>query len=640
MFSLSFLNSGILFLSASVVIPILIYLFAKKKPRKIIFSSIKFIKLSQKQQRKKINLKNLLLLLIRILIILFTVLAISRPSIKSEYLSRGTSHPKTAVAVIIDNSYSMDYLIDTKTELEKAKDIAIAINEILSENDVTVLFSLNSNWNEIHANLRYGRLPEDLIRSVSLTAVMTPLKEVLKKAESKLKESHIPNQEIYVITDLQEQPLPDNLEIPTYLIAASDNDLERSNISCENSHVINEIVGNKNNRKVQFDVVNHSQLQQNDIIIQLNLNGHKTSEKVLDLQPGQKKTDTFEINLEQDGWLTGFVEVKNERLTFDNRNYFTFYFNPDPRVAIITDLTQLPLALTTLLEIYTGEPANITLIDTDDFNYDYLQEFDNIIVYKKQEINQRLSFMIDKLIQNKKGILFITDPLLSEKWRGKLADLFSLSFVEFLNEGNQKISSFINPYHPITEIISQKKNLEFGQIWSVKSDANILIQAQDYPLVLEHNQSILWLFDIADLRNPFLIDSAFPVFAYNCLQFMVSSSISNSSHQAGDRFKLMHDQIILPSGDLILWNQESYVTNEPGIYYFNQQPVAVNLDYTESFYEKIAAADQGRIKILAADWEQNILQSRYGFEIWKILLLAVLFLFILEMLLVKSEEKK
>ncbi|MCK4695360.1 MAG: BatA domain-containing protein, partial [Candidatus Cloacimonetes bacterium] len=133
MFGLSFLNSGILFLASAGIIPLLIYLFAKKKPRKIIFSTIKFIKESQKKQRKRINIKNLLLLIIRILIIILTIFAISRPSIKAPFINTGTLHPKTAIAVIIDNSYSMDYLVDTQTELEKAKEIAFNINNIISK---------------------------------------------------------------------------------------------------------------------------------------------------------------------------------------------------------------------------------------------------------------------------------------------------------------------------------------------------------------------------------------------------------------------------------------------------------------------------------------------------------------------------
>lgn len=638
MFSLSFLNAGILFLSTAIIIPILIYLFAKKRPKKLIFSSIRFIKLSQKQQRKKINLKNIILLLIRILIILFTVLAISRPSIRSPYLSRGTSHPKTAVAIIIDNSYSMDYLIDTRTQLEVAKNTAIEINELLSVNDVTLLLTMDQSWNDIHGSLRYGKLPTELIRNIHLSAVISPLEKILEDASEKLKESHLPNQEIYVLTDLQEQPLPDKMTIPTFLIGVSGELPAKSNISCENALVVNEIVGDKSQRKIRFELVNHGTLKQDDIITNLTLNGHKTAEKVIDLNPDQRKTGEFEILFDKAGWYTGFVQVKNERLMYDNRNYFTYYYNPEPKVAIISDLSDIPLTLSTILEIYSGKATNLEILNNDDLNYNTLAAFDNFIVYRK-ELNPRLSLLLDELQQKGKGILFIADPELSLKWQEKLAEVFALRFNKF--EADQEtVVTFINPYHPITTLFKDRSDITFGNFWSVEADSDILIQAGAHPLVLENERQILWLFDIADLRNPFLLDSTFPVLSYNCLQFMISDRSLNTSFTVGEKIRIRDKEVILPDGNMILWNQEKYTVNRPGIYYFDQKPAAINLDYSESSLRELEIQNSQGLKILRENWETEILRSRYGFEIWKYLLIAVLILFIFEMLLVKSEEKK
>ena len=215
---ISFLNSGILLLSSAVIVPILIYLFAKKKPHKVIFSSIRFIKESQQKQKRKINLKNLLLLLIRILIILFTILAIARPAIKADFLKEGDAHPKTAIAVIVDNSYSMNYLVDTKTELEKAKEITTQINTMISENDNTILLSLNSSWNDIHGGINIGKLHDKVVDEIEISAQIMPLEDVLKMAEEKLRETHLPNKEIYLITDMQKQELDIELEFPTFFI--------------------------------------------------------------------------------------------------------------------------------------------------------------------------------------------------------------------------------------------------------------------------------------------------------------------------------------------------------------------------------------------------------------------------------------
>ncbi|HCX72616.1 MAG TPA: hypothetical protein DHM37_02765, partial [Candidatus Cloacimonas sp.] len=162
----SFLNSGILALAATAIIPLLIYLFAKKKPQKVVFSSIKHILQTQKSEKRKINLQDILLLIIRTLIILLTILAISRPAIKLTWAHSSTSHPKTAVAIVLDNSYSMDYLVDTQTEFEKAKQIAQQINSKISNTDAVVLLTLNPNWNQLNSYLHYGKLPAKKIQKI------------------------------------------------------------------------------------------------------------------------------------------------------------------------------------------------------------------------------------------------------------------------------------------------------------------------------------------------------------------------------------------------------------------------------------------------------------------------------------------
>ena len=43
--------------------------------------------------------------------------------------------------------------------------------------------------------------------------------------------------------------------------------------------------------------------------------------------------------------------------------------------------------------------------------------------------------------------------------------------------------------------------------------------------------------------------------------------------------------------------------------------------------------------ILGDDWQEKILTTRYGFELWKYLFIVVLILFFLEMIIVKIIEK-
>ncbi len=633
---ISFLNSGILFLASAIVIPILIYLFARKRPKKIVFSTIRFIKESQQQQKKRINLKNLLLLLLRMLIILLVILAISRPAIKSELLSGDSNHPKTAIALIIDNSYSMNYLVDTQTEFDKVKEIVLQINQMLNADDIIIPISADANWNELHSNPIFGRIQTDLISSLELTPKAVPLQELLEFADRELSKIHLPNREIIMISDLQSFELPDQMQIPTFIVPTSA-EQQRINLSCENSRLVDDIIAKSLQKKISFELVNHSNLRQQDVIYRLFLDGNTIAEKVTDLQPNQRKTEFFEISMETEGWHGGYVEVKNERLIFDNRNYFSFYYDSSLRIAVLSEMSKLPLALETILEIYTGKNGEIQFFAGDDFNRDILETFDNIVVYDKY-FSPRLEFILNDLEQRKIPVLFIADRNLSSDWREFLSEKFQLQFLEFANLATSTRLSFSNLYHPITREIKNIGDIRFNDFWQTTSSPQALFKAGELPLAVHNAASLLWLFDVNSLQNPFLLDNAFPVFAYNSLRFTSRTDQIVSRKKVGEPIRA--ERIILPDGREIKPGNKRLITRSAGIYKTSEKQIPVNLDYSESNYSRLSASKIKNLKILSDNWQDHILHSRYGFEIWKYLLITALALLVLEMLIVKKAEKK
>ncbi len=628
----TFLNSGILFVASAVAIPVIIYLFAKKKPLKIVFSSIRFIKESQQKQRKKINLKNILLLIIRMLIILFTILAISRPAIKTKILSEGSKHPKTAIAIILDNSYSMNYLVDTQTELEKGKLILQQLNGIFNQDDVIILFTLDDDWNTIHSKINYGKFSNDLINKIEVTAQAHSFAEVMILAEKKIEEAHLPNSEIYFITDKQKQKYPEKFKIPTFIIPTSQNTI-RNNISCQNAEVVNEIMKKDLQKVITFELINHSKNIQNDVVCQLFFDENTIAEKATNLLPNQKKKLEFTIDVENNGWHSGFVKVKNERQTFDNRNYFSFYQNQNPKVAVISDVSKLSIIPETILNIYS---KNIEIINSNNINYDKLKSYDNIIVYKKEFITEKLKFVLNKFKNDKKGILFLTEENTSVSWQKFYADFFDCTFSNF--DKKKRSIDFINEFHSITKLLKDAGQIELKNIWNVKSNVNILVQSQTNPIVLENENSLLWLFDIDNIQNPFTLHSAFPILVYNSLKFMANGGYT--SYKIGDKLVLDYPQITLPNGNLLELNNNFFYPQKAGVYKFYDDEIAVNLNYPESNFELISKEKKINLIFCSEKWIEEILQSRYGFELWKYLLIAVLLLIALEMIIVKKEERK
>lgn len=639
MFNLSFLNSGILFAAIAAIIPLLIYLFARKKPHRIIFSSIKFIKQSQKQQKKKINLINILLLIIRMMIILFIILAISRPSIKSPYLKKGKLHPPTAVAIIIDNSPSMEYLIDTKTSLDKAKDLCYQINDILSERDATTILSLDESWNDLNSTIKFGKLDVSHLTNLTYSDLYESPETIIARAAEMLEESQLINKEIYFLTDGQLLNISENLQIPTYVIMV-DRFENWQNISSSNVKPIMEFVDKGMTQKISFMLNNHSEIKQEDILYRLVMDNQTITEKMTDIKANQSKELDFQIELQEEGWQSGYVEVQNERLPWDNRNYFSFYHNPHPQLGIITSETSLPPTLSIIFEIYSGNKDNIQLLNQKNVNFEQLNQFDFLVIYKPEEFNQRIDFLLKSFEDQNKKILFITDQNLSTDWIEWIEAFYDVKFGQFNNENRSLAIDFINDFHPITRLINQTKSMQIRDYWKISATDGIILQTENYPVIIDKERSLLWLFDPTSLRNPFLVESSYPVILYNSLLYLSENGLNSRDYKIGDFIRVSGKRLTLPDGKKLNWTQNKFKLEKPGLYKLNEEIIPVNIDIIESDYKKVNWEKRKNLTLCHENWEQQILKSRYGFEIWKYLLLAVILLFAAEMIIIKKEEKK
>ena len=265
-----------------------------------------------------------------------------------------------------------------------------------------------------------------------------------------------------------------------------------------------------------------------------------------------------------------------------------------------------------------------------------MQNFENIIVYKKQKLSEKMISILNKLKKNKRKILFIADNNLSLEQQKYVSKLFNCDFHTF-NSSSRNIDQ-INKFHPITKLMKDMNNIELRDFWEVTSSSNILLRSNEFPLAIEYQNSVLWLFDVESIKNPFLLDPVFPVFAYNCLQF--TSEHENISYEIGHKIQLDSSNVTLPDGTSLTLKNNYFSPAKTGIYFSDNTVIAVNLDYTESKFERWKNLKIKNLILLDSNWQDNILQSRYGFELWKYLLIAVLVLFILEMLIIKREEKK
>src|SRR3954468_19543983 len=126
---ISLINAGLAGGAALASVPVILHLFMKQTPKRVIFPALRLIRERHKRSKKKLRIKNWLLLLARMALLARRGMALARPRLFSQ-TSLGDQEVPTAVGLVFDTSLSMGYKPRDKTLLDEAKEQA---NEILKK---------------------------------------------------------------------------------------------------------------------------------------------------------------------------------------------------------------------------------------------------------------------------------------------------------------------------------------------------------------------------------------------------------------------------------------------------------------------------------------------------------------------------
>ena len=193
---MSFAYPEFLFALSAISVPIIIHLFNFRRFKKVYFSDIRFLKDVEIETKSRNKLKNLLILLSRILAIIFLVLAFARPVIPTGNKAIAGSN---AVIVYVDNSFSMSAEGEAGSLLEEAKAKAIEIGSAYANG--AELHLLTNDFSAAHfRNLSFEEFKNE-VASVRSSAQVRTLDDVVSRASSVF-DANTPSS-LYFISDLQ-----------------------------------------------------------------------------------------------------------------------------------------------------------------------------------------------------------------------------------------------------------------------------------------------------------------------------------------------------------------------------------------------------------------------------------------------------
>ncbi|MFA7361682.1 MAG: BatA domain-containing protein, partial [Candidatus Kapaibacterium sp.] len=361
-----FLNNIILFSLIAVAVPILLHLLNLQKVRKMEFSTLMFLKEIQKSKFRRIHIKHFLLLLVRIAIIVFLVLAFADPFLRG-YSGKGSNSQKLGI-VFIDSSFSMLYNKDSANLFNKALSLTARISNTYSSSDelITIVTKVQSDTS-------HNYIP-----------VKPNLNSILNKANDILKNRNQNTSEIFIISDLQKVNFHDNLYQPNkysnfYFIDVAEN--EQPNISISNLIIESKILGISFPVKLKVIVRNHTSNFLTDEKLTLFINDNFLEEKYFDINPNEIKPIDFLFKPVSVGIQTLKAELvsSNKQLNAFNEDnlYFKQIYIPEKiNIGIISESMESSKYIRAVFDA-----ANLNSQGEKVYNYTESSKLNNLMQY-------------------------------------------------------------------------------------------------------------------------------------------------------------------------------------------------------------------------------------------------------------------
>jgi hypothetical protein len=199
---MSFLNPWLLAGIAGIASPIIIHLLAKKQIKRVVWAAMRFLKVTVDRNKRKMNIEDILLLVLRCLILVLLAFALARPSLREGGI--GILGGDEAAIILMDNSGSMSTSDGAVSRFEKAQKAAGQILDGLPAGSRVAVWLVSDTVREsVSEPARDLALARKSIREAKRTDQGTEWQPALRRAVEVLKKQSGVHKSIYAVTDGQ-----------------------------------------------------------------------------------------------------------------------------------------------------------------------------------------------------------------------------------------------------------------------------------------------------------------------------------------------------------------------------------------------------------------------------------------------------
>lgn len=640
----SFLNPLFLIGLAAIALPVIAHLISRKTGLRKRFPAVKFLVASQGDAAARSRVKDILLLLLRSLIIVLLVLVFAKPALFS-FAPAGSDSPR-ALAIVIDNSFSMGYGDNFDRALEKARELV----DTLPDGSFGLAAPL------VGADgARLGPSSDiDVMREsaahIKLSSSFTDNEKRLEEAYSALDSAPNASKEVVFITDLQKNGWENEKFDKGWLRIIDVTDGAKLSNHAVTSTAV---TYGKDSVTLGLTVSNSSDKAENGLLASVSVGGEELR-AFLDIPSGASIEKDFAIPgeyISADKKKEGSAEIPRDRLSVDDVRYFVLsdrdesgvlIVDGDPREdARLSETYYLARAAETVSEL-TG--AHIAVKDNDSFLNEKLSNYDLVFLANVGDITQQNVKDLEEFVKGGgTAVIFLGERIRPSSYNSLLRGILPGELINS-EERDSKVTVQARSMLPqdVGDRISQVEVRQyFRLVPSPDSEVILGLEGGD-PLLVKKTigkGSVFLFTSTADTSwNNFPITTVFLPVVKEFLDMPGSSNERRRNYTVGDKVSLdtapgaYPVEVTDPSGKRFIPEKSAAVFDEtyvPGIYTVMESgkesyKFAVNVDPRESNLEKID------IKAENPEAETGAGLVKIFREIWRYFLWGAVLLFISE----------
>lgn len=513
---MNFLNPLLLFGLLAVAVPIIIHLINLRRPQKIAFSTLAFFKELQKSTIRRIRIKQYLLMALRAAALLFLALALARPFLPPTISGTSGSDDPKAIAIIIDNSPSMERIGSDGPLIEQARQVARELIDTGLPSNRYYIAGTNGESRE-GGKFSSGAQAKEIVEKLDVSEAAHYTQESIRLAYQQLQQSALSQAVIFFISDGQASQLSSledlalstgTTEKPVSFQMVALNSGSQQNLAVSDIELKSQMISVGSPVKLGVKVENVGQTAAANQFISLEVEGEMSGQYELSLKAGEEREFQFDLVPEKTGDIAGSIILEGDEIVYDNRRNFVIRV-PESRSVLLVNESEgqsdFVSYLRPALEAARQTNAQInfdekTVPEVDQSSW---LNSDAIILDGLQKIPEYWFEDLQRFVQNGNGVLFLPseqgdvrnyDAFFSQfnagtfdDITGEYASFRTIGTLGKLEEGHPIINELFNRQE------NEEINIDFPELffyYHYKTATNtgsytILRAANDDPLLTE-----------------------------------------------------------------------------------------------------------------------------------------------------------